>query len=195
MSRRTTRPASSPTTRSTSPSSAEPKILGHATPFFSFVSPALVGPFLNFGDLVLGYSLLKALQALVMSLTAVPVFLWARSLVRPGWALVAALLTLAVPGLAFSGFVMTEVAFYPIICLVAWAMARALERPPPARQAFAVAGILVAVATRLQAIVLVPVLLLAIVVKAALDRTWLDGVRRFAPLVGSLVAVGAAGGA
>ena len=169
------------------------QILGHATPFFSFVYPALVGPFLNFGDLVLGYSLLKALQALVMSLTAVPVFLWARSLVRPGWALVAALLTLAVPGLAFSGFVMTEVAFYPVICLVAWSMARALEQPTPARQALAVAGILVAVATRLQAIVLVPVLLLAIVVKAALDRTWLAGVRRFAPLVGSLVAVGAAG--
>ena len=109
-------------------------ILGHATPFFSFVYPALVGPFLDFGNLELGYTLLKAVQALVMSLTAVAVFLWARSLVRPRFALVAALLTLAVPGLAFAGFVMTEVAFYPVICLVAWAMARALERPTAARQ-------------------------------------------------------------
>jgi len=128
-----------------------------------------------------------------MSLTAVPVFLWARSFVRPRWALVAALLTLAVPGLAFAGFVMTEVAFYPIICLVAWAMARALERPTAGRQALAVALIAIAVATRLQAIVLVPVLVLAILIKAALDRTWLAGVRRFAPLVGSLVALGVAG--
>jgi len=168
-------------------------ILGHATPFFSLVYPALVGPFLNLGDVELGYTLLKGAQALVMSLTAVPVFLWARSLVRPRFALVAALLTLAVPGLAFAGFVMTEVAFYPVICLVAWAMARALERPTAARQALAVAGIGVATATRLQAIVLVPALVLAILIKAALDRTWLQGVRRFAPLVGSLVALVVAG--
>jgi Dolichyl-phosphate-mannose-protein mannosyltransferase len=168
-------------------------ILGHSTPFFSFVYPALVGPFLNFGNLELGYTLLKAAQALVMSLTAVAVFLWARSFVRPRFALVAALLTLAVPGLAFAGFVMTEVAFYPVICLVAWAMARALERPTAARQALAVAGIGVAAATRLQAIVLVPALVLAILIKAALDRTWLQGLRRFAPLVGSLAAVVVAG--
>jgi Dolichyl-phosphate-mannose-protein mannosyltransferase len=168
-------------------------ILGHTTPFFSFVYPALVGPFLNFGNLELGYTLLKAAQALVMSLTAVAVFLWARSFVRPRFALVAALLTLAVPGLAFAGFVMTEVAFYPVICLVAWAMARALERPTPARQALAVAGIGVAAATRLQAIVLVPALVLAILIKAALDRTWLQGVRRFLPLVGSLSTVAVVG--
>src|ERR671928_1602207 len=168
-------------------------ILGHTAPFFSFVYPALVGPFLNFGNLELGYTLLKAAQALVMSLTAVAVFLWARSFVRPRFALVAALLTLAVPGLAFAGFVMTEVAFYPVICLVAWAMARALERPTAARQALAVGGIGVAAATRLQAIALVPVLLLAILLKAALDRTWLAGLRRFAPLAGSLLVLAAAG--
>jgi dolichyl-phosphate-mannose-protein mannosyltransferase len=169
------------------------RILGHATPFFSFVYPAFVGPFLSLGNLELGYSLLKGAQALAMSLAAVPVFLWARSLVRPQWALVAALLTLAVPGLAFAGFVMTEVAFYPIICLVAWSMARALEQPTAGRQAVALGLIAVATATRLQAIVLVPVLVLAILIKAALDRTWIAGVRRFAPLVGSLVAVGALG--
>ena len=174
-------------------SSGRLDILGHTTPFFSLVYPALVGPLLNLGNLELGYTLLKALQALVMSLTAVPVFLWARSLVCPRFALVAALLTLAVPGLAFAGFVMTEVAFYPVICLVAWAMARALERPTAGRQALAVAGIGVATATRLQAIVLVPALVLAILIKAALDRTWLRGMRRFAPLVGALAGVAAAG--
>ena len=168
-------------------------VLGHTTPFFSFVYPALVGPLLDLGNLELGYTLLKALQALVMSLTAVPVFLWARSFVRPRFAIMAALLTLAVPGLAFAGFVMTEVAFYPVICLVAWAMARALERPTAGRQALALVGIGVAAATRLQAIVLVPALVLAVVIKVALDRTWLRGVRRFAPLVGALVAVVAAG--
>src|SRR5207237_5337013 len=126
-------------------------ILDHATPFFSLVYPALVGPFLNFGDIERGYTLLKAVQALVMSLTAVAVFLWARSLVRPRFALVAALLTLAVPGLAFAGFVMTEVAFYPVICLAAWAMARALERPTAVRPARAVRALGVAAPPRPQA--------------------------------------------
>src|SRR5919199_1038003 len=150
---------------------------------------ALVGPLLAFGNLQLGYTLLKALQALVMSLTAVPVFLWARSPVPPRYALLA----LAVPGLAFAGFVMTEVAFYPMLCLAAWAMARALERPTAGRQALALAGIGVATLTRLQAIALVPALVLAILIKAALDRTWLRGLRRFAPLVGALVGLAAVG--
>jgi len=168
-------------------------ILGHATPFFSLVYPALVGPLLDLSDRELGYTLLKVLQALVVSLTAVPVFLWGRSLVRPRYALVAAALTLAMPGLAYAGFVMTEVAFYPVVCLAAWAMARALERPTAGRQALAVAAIALATATRLQAIVLVPVLVLAIAIKVALDRTWLAGLRRFAPLAGSLLALVGAG--
>src|SRR5581483_5639562 len=70
-----------------------------------------------------------------MSLAAVPVFLWGRSLVSTRWALVAAALTLALPGLVYSGLVMTEVLFYPLLVLAAWAMARAIERPTPARQA------------------------------------------------------------
>ena len=48
-----------------------------------------------------------------MSLAAVPVFLWGRSLMSTGWALAAAALTLALPGLAYSGLVMTEVALLP----------------------------------------------------------------------------------
>ena len=31
---------------------------------------------------------------------------------------------LRLPGLAYSGFVMTEVAFYPALCLAAWAQPR-----------------------------------------------------------------------
>jgi len=93
--------------------SARFEILGHATGFYSLVYPALAGLPLSVGDPSRGYTHLKALQALVMSLTAVPVYLWGRSLMSRGWALVAAALTLSIPGLAFSGVIMTEVAFYP----------------------------------------------------------------------------------
>ena len=64
-----------------------------------------------------------------MSLTAVPVFLWCRRLAGERWALVAAALTLALPGLLYCGMIMTEVAFLPVLVLAAWAMAAALERP------------------------------------------------------------------
>jgi hypothetical protein len=166
------------------------QILGGPTPFYSLVYPALVGLPLSLDDLGRGYALLKGLQALVMSLTAVPVYLWARSMARPVWALVAAGLTVAVPGLAFAGFIMSEVAFYPVTCLAAWAMASALAKPTLARQALAVGAIGIATATRLQAIVLVPALVLAVLLKACFDRTWLAGARRFAPALGGLLVLG-----
>src|SRR5436189_639154 len=71
-------------------------LLGHRTSFFSLVYPALAGVPLSLGDVFDGYSLLKALQAVTMSLAAVPVYLWGRGVVRPSLALVAAALTLAV---------------------------------------------------------------------------------------------------
>jgi hypothetical protein len=161
-------------------------ILGHRSPFYGLVYPAFVGPWLSFHDAKLGYDLLKGCQALVMSLTAVPVYLWSRRLMRPGWALVAAALSLAVPGLAFSGFVMTEVAFYPVLVLAAWALASALARPTGRSQALLAGAIVLAVLTRLQSIVLVPVFVLALVLVALSARSFAP-VRRLSPL---LIAIG-----
>src|ERR671930_542373 len=98
------------------------RLLGRPTEFISLVYPALVGGPLSLGNLERGYHLLKLLQALLMSLAAVPVYLWARSLGTRGWAFLAAVLTVAIPGLAYSGLIMTEVAFYPIVVLAAYAL-------------------------------------------------------------------------
>lgn len=157
------------------------QLLGEPAGFFSLVYPALAGlPLVALGT-EHGYAALKALQALVVSLTAVPVYLWSRSLVRRrSLALVPAALTLTLPGLAYSGLVMTEVAFLPTVLLAAWAIARALERPTLARQALLVGAILLATATRLQAFVLVPVLATALLLQLVLERD-LGRVRRFAP--------------
>ena len=117
----------------------ELEILGGPTPFVSLVYPALVGLPLALDDLEVGYGLLKALQAVVMSATAVPVFLWARELVSERWALVAAALTVAIPGLAYAGLIMTEVAFYPVVVLALSSASRALANPTGAGQATLVA--------------------------------------------------------
>jgi hypothetical protein len=157
------------------------EILGETPDFFGLVYPALVGLPLSLSNVELGYDLLRVLQTVVMSLVAIPVYLWGRELVPPRWALVAAALSLAAPGLAFTGFVMTEVAFYPVLCLAAWAMARALVRPTNTRQALVVGAVLLAAMTRLQAIVLAPAFFAAVALFVAFDRSWLRGARRFWP--------------
>ena len=159
--------------------------------FFGLVFPALVGGPLAVSDLERGYYWLKLLQALVMSLTAVPVYLWTRSLARPAWALVAAALTVAVPGLAYSGLVMTEVAFYPALVLAAWALGRALERATLRRQSWLVAAAALAAMTRLQAFVLLPVFVTAVALKAVLDRRPREALRLW-PAAAGLVALAGA---
>jgi hypothetical protein len=169
-------------------------ILGGPTPYFSALVPAFVGLPLSLANLVLGYDLLKVLQALAMSLAAVPVFVWGRSLCGTRWALVVAALTLALPGLVYSGLVMTEVLFYPLLVLAGWAAAREIEQPTLGRQALLVAAVVLATLTRLQALVLVPAVLCAYGLDAALARSTAT-IRRSLPVLGlglvTLVALGA----
>jgi hypothetical protein len=108
-----------------------------------------------------GLATLKVVQALVMSLAAVPVFLYGRRMMPPAHALIAAALTLACPLLLYSGFVMTEVLFYPVAALTLLAIARAVETATVRDQAIAIGLIVVATATRPQAAVFVGVLALA----------------------------------
>jgi hypothetical protein len=166
-------------------------ILGEPTPYYTVLVPGVVGLPLSLGDFAFGYGLLKVVQAVVMSLAAVPVYLWGRSLVVDRrWAVAAAALTLAIPGLVYTGLVMTEVLFYPLLVLAAWATARAIEQPSFARQALLAAAVTLAVLTRLQALVLIPAVLTAVGVDAWLARST-RVLRRFAPTL-ALVAVLAA---
>ena len=158
--------------------------------FYGFVHPLLVGLPLTLADRALGYEIVKGLQAVVMSVVAVPVYLWGRTLMSSGWALVAAALTLAVPGLAYSGMLMTEVAFYPAATLAFWAMARVLEQPTLRLQALATAAIALAAATRLQGVVLAPALLTAALLLAVIERD-LRSVLRLWPMATALVAAAA----
>ena len=166
-------------------------ILGGPTPFYSLLTPAIAGLPLSVFDLDFGYDLLQGLQALVMSLAAVPVYLWARTLVSRRSALVASALAVATPGLVYSGLVMTEVLFYPLLVLAAWAGAESIARPSARTHALLVIAVAAAVATRLQAIVLLPVLATAALVDAGLARSWTN-LRRLIP-AGAGLSLAAAG--
>jgi hypothetical protein len=121
---------------------------------YGLLYPVFAGGPLVFG----GLASLKLLQAFVMSLAAVPVFLYGRRLMPPAYSLLAATLTVASPLLLYSGFVMTEVLFYPLAALTLLAIARAVETGRGGDQAVALALIAAAAATRAQAVVFVPVL-------------------------------------
>ena len=122
-------------------------ILGQDAAFYSLLHPALIGLPLALFDTAVGYDIARVLQALVMSLAAVPVFAWGRRLMSERWALAAAALTLCLPGLAYSGLLMSETVFYPLVALAAWLAARALTEPTPRSQALLVGVVVLAVLT------------------------------------------------
>ncbi|MGZ4382170.1 MAG: hypothetical protein ACXVZ3_12195 [Gaiellaceae bacterium] len=166
-------------------------VLGNHAGYLSLFYPLVVGLPLSLFDTHLGYDLAKVLQAALMTATAVPVYLWSRSLMPRAYALLAAGLTLAVPGLALSGFLMTETLFYPVFVLTAWAMAATLVSPTLRNQALLSGALLLAVGTRLQAVVLVPAFLLAVVLLFALDRRR-GAVRALVPFLVGVAALTAA---
>ena len=145
-------------------------VLGVPTAFYSALYPLLAGLPLSLGDRETGYELVKAMNAVVISLTALPVYLWGRELVSRRWALVAAAITLAAPSLAYAGLIMTEDVFFPTAVLAAWAIARAVAVPTLRRQALALGAIVLVCAARMQAFVFLPAYVTAVVIDAGLHR-------------------------
>ncbi|HST16618.1 MAG TPA: glycosyltransferase family 39 protein [Gaiellaceae bacterium] len=137
---------------------------------YSVLYPVVAGLPLSLGRLTSGYDSLKIVQAFVMSLTAIPVYLYGRRLMRPWYALLAAALTLASPLLLYSGLVMTEVLIYPLGALALLAVARAVGTAGFRDQMLAFVLIGIAVLTRVQSIVLVLVLAVAAIVDSLLIR-------------------------
>ena len=123
--------------------------------FYSLVYPALIGGPLAWLSPHRGYEVAKALGAVAMSLAAVPAYFWARTIVSKRAAVLVAALTLALPAFAYSGLLMTETVFYPLLVLVCWISARTLVAPSPRDQLLLVGLVAAAVLTRLQAGVLV----------------------------------------
>ncbi len=101
-------------------------LFGSSGAGYSALYPVFAGAPLSIGSHATGYVVLKAVQAFVMSLAAWPVYTYTRRLVPDGYALLAAALTLACPLVLFSGFVMTEVLYYPIAAAALLATARAV---------------------------------------------------------------------
>ncbi|HLK45497.1 MAG TPA: glycosyltransferase family 39 protein [Acidimicrobiales bacterium] len=128
---------------------------------FGFVYPILIAPAFRLASVPAAYGAAKAIGTVIMSLAAIPAYFLARRVVRPPLALVAALLTVAVPSMVYTGTLMTENAFYPLFLTCALALVAVLERPTWPRVALLVALTLLAFLTRAQAVALAPAILTA----------------------------------
>jgi hypothetical protein len=149
---------------------------------FGVVYPALISPaWALFQKVPTAYAAAKAINAVLMSIAAVPVYLLACRLVGRALALGAAVLALALPGMVYTSTIMTENAFFPVFLFWVLALVLALERPTAVRQATAVALTFLAYVTRTQAAALVPALVTAIVLVVLLEA-W-DDERPFAAAV------------
>lgn len=154
------------------------------SPYYSLLTPTLLGAPLAALDLADGIRWAQLLQALAMSLAALPTYLWARRIAPAWWAVAAAALVLASPLLHYAGLLMTEPLTLTIVTVALLALARALEDPSLWRYGVFVAWATAAAAVRLQALILLPAFLLAAVVDsvAARDRRRLRPLLRFAAL-------------
>ena len=104
-------------------------ILGGPTPYYSLLTPLFAGlPARRVRPRLRLRRAAGAAGAGDVAGGGAGVPLGAVARVRRGRRCVAAALAVAVPGLAYSGLVMTEVLFYPLLVLAAWAAAEALVR-------------------------------------------------------------------
>lgn len=169
---------------------------GDAANGYGVVYPALIAPaFKAFADVPTAYGAAKAINSLLFSLAAVPCYLLARRVVSLPYALLAAVLALAIPSGLYAGTLMTENAFYPLSLLVALALVLVLEQPTVARTLWLLAAIGLAFLTRAQAAAYVPAALAAPFLLGAGWRATLVRFRRFYGVVvgGALLAVLAQG--
>ncbi|HEX4745798.1 MAG TPA: glycosyltransferase family 39 protein [Gaiellaceae bacterium] len=172
----------------------EPLLRDQPDPGYSVVYPLLISPvYALFESLPDAYAGVKVANAALMSLAAIPTFFLARRVVRDGLALLAAVLSVAVPSMAYTGTVMTENAFYPLFLLVALVLAVVLERPTPILVVVLLALVGLAFATRVQTVaVAVAVLVAPLVLAVFQGRGLRSTVSRFRWLYG-LVAAGVVG--
>jgi hypothetical protein len=140
----------------------KPLIRGNPAHFPAILEPLLAAPFWALGGVEFAFRATQALNAVAMSLAAVPVYLLARRLGLGKWfALACALLAVACPDLFYVSFVLGEPIAYPLALAALYAGVCALSRPTRGSQIAFLAFALLATLARAQFVVLVPAFFVA----------------------------------
>ena len=125
---------------------------------FSLLYPVLIAPAWLLASGKDAYEIAKATNATLVTLGAVPLYLWARRLLPLQDAIFVCFLALLIPPLLLAGNLMSDNAFFPAFLFATFSIALAVERPTPGRQALALGAIALACTARLQGLVLLLVL-------------------------------------
>lgn len=111
------------------------------------------------------------LNAFLMASAALPTYLLAKRLEAPAWAAaLAALLTVAVPWIVLSSFLLTEVVAYPAFVWALLAFHAAVKHPCMRNDALATVALIVAIEARTQLAVLALVLAAAVLLHSRVQR-------------------------
>jgi hypothetical protein len=137
---------------------------------FATAYPALIAPAWAAESVKTSYEIAKAINVVLITMTAVVAFFWTKRLAPTRYALVAAGLVLLMPTFEYSGMLMMENASLPASLLAMFVIARALERPTLVWQLAAFAAIGVAGLVRVQLLTLAVVYLTAILLVAVFAR-------------------------
>jgi hypothetical protein len=130
-------------------------IRGHSAHFPAVLAPLLTSPAWLVEDVATAYRIAQAIQALAISLVAVPVFVLARQLRLSPWLAVAvAVPALCLPDVVYASFIVAESFAFPLALAAVAAAVSALERPRRSAQLLFVGLAVLATLTRLQFVVL-----------------------------------------
>lgn len=163
---------------------------------FAPLYPIMLAPVMWLAaDREMAYELAKWLNALCFALSAVPIYLLARRLVRPWPSFAVAGLSVLVPSAMYVSVVMTESAAYLLSASALLAIMLALERPSLVRQLSALAAIALATAMRPQFAALFGAYVLGLAIVALLKLRRGSVGRAIRPLWPSAIALGVAAAA
>jgi hypothetical protein len=168
-----------------------PRLRGEVVETYNQLYPVLIAPAFRDGLVPEALRDAHVVNAFVMTSAAIPAFLLARSAIDRRWAaFFVAVLSVCVPWMTLSSFLLTEVAAYPAFLWAVLAMFKATASPRPRYDALAVLGIALAISARTQFVVLLLALPIAVLIhELGTTRPWRSAVRK--ALNGHPVLVGA----
>lgn len=144
-------------------------VRGQGFGVFSLLYPVLIAPAWLISSGKDAYEIAKATNTALVTLAAVPLYVWARRLLPVAESVLVCALALLIPPLLLAGNLMSDDAFLPAFLFAAFSIALALERPTYGRQALALGAVALACTVRLQGLVLLLVFPTAVLLHALLE--------------------------
>jgi hypothetical protein len=167
-----------------------PHVHGQSVPNINQLYPLILAIVYRGGDVAHDAHSAHILNAFVMSSAAVPAYLLARRVAGSPWAAaLVAVLSVAMPWIVLSSFLMTEVSAYPVFLWTLLAFQRATVTPSARNDLLAAATIVLAIVARTQFVVLAAALPVAIIVDAWSLRAALRAHRTLVALYAAAVVI------